>query len=107
MRAQFARREPLTDRSSLGFDPTMWMSAFGKGHAPDNALTAALAPESLGPAAEYLLDAAERSILFCDVLRRRGNQYKEHLAETAPHVLDYPVELLIDGRTLERPVNYA
>jgi hypothetical protein len=28
-------------------------------------------------------------------------------AETAPHVLDYAVELLVDGRTLERPVNYA
>src|SRR5207237_4521447 len=31
----------------------------------------------------------------------------EHLAETAPHVLDYKVELLIDGRRLDQPVNYA
>jgi hypothetical protein len=29
------------------------------------------------------------------------------MAETAPHVLNYEVQLLIDGRTLERPVNYA
>ena len=42
-----------------------------------------------------------------DVLRQRGNQYREHLAETVPHVLDYEVKLVIDGRTLERPVNYA
>ena len=27
--------------------------------------------------------------------------------KTAPHVLDYEVELVVDGRTLERPVNYA
>ena len=58
-------------------------------------------------AAEYMIDAAQRSVLFWDVLRQRGNQYREHLADTAPHVLDYKVELVVDGRTLERPVNYA
>jgi pimeloyl-ACP methyl ester carboxylesterase len=61
----------------------------------------------LAPAFEYLTDAAQRSILFLDVMRQRGNQYREHIAETAPHVLDYHVELVIDGRTLERPVNYV
>ena len=55
-----------------------------------------------GPAIEYLTDAAQRSVLFWDVMRQRGNQYREHLAETAPHVLDYKVELLIDGRRLEK-----
>src|SRR5262245_62525664 len=59
------------------------------------------------PAVEYMVDAAQRSLLFWDVLRQRGNQYYEHMAEVAPHVLSYAAELLIDGRTLERPVNYA
>jgi hypothetical protein len=59
------------------------------------------------PAIEYMTDAAQRTMLFWDVMRQRGNQYREHLAETAPHVLDYGVELVIDGRTLERPANYA
>ena len=45
--------------------------------------------------------------LFWDVMRQRGNAYREHIAKTAPHVLDYQVELVIDGRTLERPVNYV
>src|SRR5512147_1425031 len=58
-------------------------------------------------AMQYAIDAGQRSVLFWDVLRQRGNQYREHLAETAPHVLDYEVELVIDGRTLERPVNYC
>src|SRR3954471_19407270 len=40
-------------------------------------------------------------------MRQRGNQYREHLGETAPHVLNYEVELVIDGRTLKRPVNYV
>ena len=54
-----------------------------------------------------MVDAAQRSLLFLDVLRQSGNQYREHLAETAPHVLDYEAELVVDGRTLARPVNYA
>jgi len=59
------------------------------------------------PALEYMVDAAQRSVLFLDVMRQRGNQYHEHLAKTAPHVLDYQIELVVDGRTLRRPVNYA
>jgi pimeloyl-ACP methyl ester carboxylesterase len=61
----------------------------------------------LAPTVEYMVDAAQRSLLFCDVMRQRGNQYREHLAQTAPHVLSFTGELVIDGRTLERPVNYA
>ena len=59
------------------------------------------------PAMEYAIDAAQRTVLFWDVMRQRGNQYREHMAETAPHVLDYKVELVVDGRTLDRPVNYV
>jgi len=59
------------------------------------------------PAMEYAIDAAQRSALFWDVMRQRGDQYREHLAETVPNVLDYQVELVVDGRKLDRPVNYA
>src|SRR5262249_4953995 len=59
------------------------------------------------PALDYMVDAFQRSILFLDVMRQRGNQYREPLAETVPHVLTYDVELVLDGRSLERPVNYA
>jgi len=59
------------------------------------------------PAVDYMVDAAQRSVLFWDVMRQRGNQYCEHLAQTAPHVLDYEVELVVDGRQFDRPVNYA
>jgi Protein of unknown function (DUF3141) len=60
-----------------------------------------------GPAMDYAIDAAQRTVLFWDVMRQRGNQYREHLAETAPHVLSYDAELIIDARTLTRPVNYG
>jgi Protein of unknown function (DUF3141) len=58
-------------------------------------------------AVEYMVDARQRSVLFLDILRQRGDQYREHLAETAPHVLNFAAELLIDGRKLAEPVNYA
>jgi len=58
-------------------------------------------------AMEYMVDSGQRTVLFLDVMRRRGVQYREHLAETAPNVLNYSVELIMDGRKLEHPVNYA
>src|SRR5262245_34380477 len=60
-----------------------------------------------GEAMEYIVDAGQRTVLFWDVMRQRGNQYSEHLAQTVPHVLSYEAELIIDGRTLPRPVNYG
>jgi hypothetical protein len=65
------------------------------------------APSGPGPAHEYLRDACQRSILFLDVLRRRGNIYREQQAKTAPNVLEFDVELVLDGRTLPRPVSYG
>jgi hypothetical protein len=61
---------------------------------------------SAAATAEYLADAWQRSILFLDVMRQRSAQYEAHAAEVAPNVLDYEAELVLDGRTLARPVNY-
>jgi pimeloyl-ACP methyl ester carboxylesterase len=58
-------------------------------------------------AVEYMVDAGQRSMLFLDVMRQRGDQYREHVAQTAPHVLQYAAELIMDGRKLDEPVNYA
>ena len=73
-----------------------------------SAATPVLSPFGIfAPAVEYMIDATQRSVLFWDVMRQRGNQYRERLAETTPHVLDYDVELVVDGRKLDRPVNYV
>jgi len=58
-------------------------------------------------AVEYMVDASQRSVLFLDIMRQRGDQYREHVAQTAPHVLQYAAELIMDGRQLDEPVNYA
>ncbi|MFV0280285.1 MAG: DUF3141 domain-containing protein [Rhodoblastus sp.] len=56
---------------------------------------------------EYWRDALERSILFMDILRERGNIYDEQIRRVAPNVLNFDAELVCDGRTLDTPVNYA
>src|SRR5262245_13473205 len=56
---------------------------------------------------EYWLDAWQRSILTLDVLRARGNAYLERAKDNAPHVLSFEFEVVCDGRSLTRPVNYV
>ena len=74
---------------------------------PPPAKPAAADAPPLDPLSAYLVDAAQRTVLFWDVMRRRGNQYREHMAQTAPNVLHFGAELVMDGRTLDRPVNYG
>ncbi len=55
----------------------------------------------------YAIDFAQRSLLFWDVLRERGNIFFEHEKEGSPPLLAFQWEMISDGRTFERPVNYA
>ena len=56
---------------------------------------------------EYLTDSAQRSILFWDAMRERGNAFIERSAQGLPPVLHFDYETVVDGRMLQRPVNYA
>ena len=51
------------------------------------------------------MDAWQRTVLFWDVLRQRSEQYSAEKTKPAPHVLSFDAELVLDGRTFERPVN--
>ena len=55
----------------------------------------------------YWLDFAQRSILFWDTLRERGNNWIEHEKAGKPPLLAFDWEMIVDGRTFERSVNYA
>ena len=55
---------------------------------------------------DYWIDACQRTVLFWDVMRRRGNTFLEHEAKGKPPVLTFRTELVVDGRTLPKPVNY-
>jgi hypothetical protein len=56
---------------------------------------------------QYAIDFAQRSILFWDTLRQRGNNFLEHERRGLPPVLHFDYETIMDGRTFKRPVNYA
>jgi hypothetical protein len=58
-------------------------------------------------AAEYWTDAWQRGVLFLETLNQRGNIKIAQAAKEAPHVLSFPAEVVLDGRNLDRPVNYA
>ena len=55
----------------------------------------------------YAVDFAQRSTLFWDAIRQRGNQYLEHVRAGQPPVLHFDYEVVVDARTFQRPVNYA
>ena len=55
----------------------------------------------------YAVDAAQRSVLFWDTIRQRGNNFVAHTREGLAPVLHFAYETVVDGRTLARPVNYA
>jgi len=56
---------------------------------------------------QYATDAAQRSILFWDILRERGNVFVEHEKGGKPPVLHFDYEIISDGREFKRAVNYA
>ncbi|HQR10303.1 MAG TPA: DUF3141 domain-containing protein [Casimicrobiaceae bacterium] len=57
--------------------------------------------------AEYNVDFAQRSVLYWDTIRQRGNQWLEHEAAGKPPVLKYKYEMVSDAREYERPANHA
>jgi pimeloyl-ACP methyl ester carboxylesterase len=55
----------------------------------------------------YIVDRSQRSFLFWDAMRKRGNTYLSHLEENQPPILMFDYEEILDGRTFEHPVNYS
>jgi hypothetical protein len=55
----------------------------------------------------YQIDTMQRCVLFWDVMRKRANNMLAHMDAGMPPLLAYEHEMIIDGRKLERPVNYA
>src|SRR5262249_46153569 len=56
---------------------------------------------------QYVLDFTQRTVLFWDTLRQRGNSFVEHERAGKPPLLHFEYEVVVDGRKLARPVNYA
>lgn len=63
--------------------------------------------ESWATGAHYAVDFAQRSVLMWDTLRQRGNNFIDHERQGLPPVLRFDYEIVMDGRSFKRPVNYA
>ena len=60
----------------------------------------------LTDATAYAGDFFQRSVLFTDIMRRRGNQYLDHLRRGQPPVLTFSYDILLDGREMDPPTNF-
>jgi pimeloyl-ACP methyl ester carboxylesterase/tellurite resistance protein len=56
---------------------------------------------------DYLTDFGQRTILFLDIMRQVGNNFVAQMDGDGKLVLVYDYQMAVDGRSLERPVNYA
>jgi len=66
-----------------------------------------LAPKVADEFADYVRDFAQRWILFLDTLCRRGDACVLREKEGFAPVLAFDYDIVVDGRKLDRPVNYA
>lgn len=58
-------------------------------------------------AGAYAVDAAQRAVLYADIERQVGDQYRAQREARMPNVLHFPAELVMSGLDLPRPVNYG
>jgi len=56
---------------------------------------------------QYVVDGAQRSVLYADAMRERGNYFVEHEEGSHKTVLSWDHEMVVDGTKLARPVNYS
>jgi len=56
---------------------------------------------------EYIVDSVQRSIIFTDILRKRGNNYIKHIRSGQPPVLTFNYELILNAKNFKHPVNYS
>jgi pimeloyl-ACP methyl ester carboxylesterase len=80
--------------------------AVGGQEAPGK-LQAPLASATPFNAWQYTVDAMQRSILFWDTMRQRGNEFVDSAVHGLQPALHFDSEMVLDGRGFERPVNYA
>ena len=70
-------------------------------------LTAASSGNLMTRWPEYMVDTFQRSVLFLDLLRQRGNEEIEITSRPMATVLRFDHEVLMSGRSLPRPINYT
>ena len=94
-------------RTSLALERFNERAQQARGQVAELTTNPALLSQLWADGARYGVDFAQRSILFWDMLRQRGNNFVEHERQGLPPVLRFDYEIVMDGRSFKRPVNYA
>ncbi|WP_084143491.1 DUF3141 domain-containing protein [Methylocapsa acidiphila] len=110
--AEFSKhRQSLTDLSGDHFKRLNATYGDAAGHATEalrKIWDAPLSPTAAAQAfADYVVDAGQRLILFLDIMREVSNYAVEQMEGGDRLVLLYDYQIIVDGRGLEHPVNYA
>jgi pimeloyl-ACP methyl ester carboxylesterase len=64
-------------------------------------------PNLAGAWLEYMVDFAQRSVLYLDAMRLRSKDFLAHEEGANETVLKFDYEMITDGTSLDRPVNYS
>ncbi len=90
--------------------PSSLFAAYGLGKSfPSNLMLDASTLKEIPANAlfEYLTDAYQRTFLFLDILRQRGDQQAVMASQPIATVLRFRHEEVMSGRVLPRPINYS
>ena len=105
--AELGTRVSLVLRKRLELANERFTDAAAKAQASLGEAGVVTPLEAATGTAAYWTDLVQRSILFWDTMRERGNAYVERTRAGSPPVLHFDYEMVLDGATFARPVNYA
>jgi hypothetical protein len=95
----------MAPQSGSQTKPTTGPSGFALSAASDAFLP--FAGQALNSWPEFMVDALQRGVLFLELLRERGNEQVDITSRQMATVLLFDHEVLMSGRSLKRPINYA
>ncbi len=97
-----------TRRGNTTKTPRKPMPSENESSARDTAETSSLpgSAQNWISFSDYLIDAAQRNILFWDTLRQRANNMLEHERQGLPPLLKFKYEEVADAAEYDPPANY-
>jgi pimeloyl-ACP methyl ester carboxylesterase len=69
--------------------------------------SAMMKPDLAKAYGDYLVDFFQRSVLYLDAMQQRSEDFLAHEEGRTDNVLLFDYEVIVDGATLDRPVNYS
>ncbi len=102
----FQKRSQIAQQgfSQRAHDAATHLGADRSTASPGSAWAAALDPWA---GYRHAVDVMQRTVLFWDTLRQRGNSFVDQTSRGLQPVLHFDYETVLDARLFARPVNYA